>query len=299
MKTLFIIAGPNGAGKTTASMAILPEVLDCTEYVNADNIAKGLNPLNPESDAVSVAAGKLMLQRIDMLLGGEQNFAIETTLATRTHANLVRKAQEKGWHVVLVFFWLSSPEAAIRRVAQRVNEGGHNIPEEVIRRRYQKGLDNFFHLFLPIVDDWMLYNNSDMEKLLVAFGTHDGYTCILEPRSFDAITAYVPNYSFPITTHHELDAIHTTIHTGLNRMQHQMLHKKAERNEMVVRVDESGRCYEQSARTALMEIYHEMIALPETPHSTADPYANTLSGNTAKDTFPYPIDPTFFGPYGR
>ena len=267
MKTLFIIAGPNGAGKTTASMAILPQVLNCTEFVNADNIAKGLNPLNPESDAVSIAAGKLMLILTNKLLAGEENFAIETTLATRSHAGLVRKAQEMGWHVVLVFFWLSSPEAAIRRVAQRVNEGGHNIPEETIRRRYQKGLENFFHLFLPIVDDWMLYNNSDMEKMLVAFGTKDGYTCILEPRYFDAITAYVPDYNFPITTHHEMGQLHTTIHDGLNKMQHEMLKKKAERNEMVVRVDEMGHCYEQSARTALMEIYHETVGgLDIQPH---------------------------------
>lgn len=293
MKTLFIIAGPNGAGKTTASMAILPSVLDCTEFVNADNIAKGLNPLNPESDAVSVAAGKLMLQRVEMLLGGEQNFAIETTLATRTHVNLVRKAQERGWHVVLVFFWLSSPEAAIRRVAQRVNEGGHNIPEETIRRRYQKGLDNFFHLFLPIVDDWMLYDNSDLEKMLVAYGSRKGYTCILEPKVFDAIAAYVPNHSFPATTKHKLDELHNTIHTGLNKMQHQLLLHKAERGENVVRVDELGHCYEQSARTALAEMYNETVGGNEAPHPT-NPYEGT-----SMNGLPFPVDTNFFGPYGK
>lgn len=267
MKNLYIIAGPNGAGKTTASMELLPEVLDCREFVNADKIAAGLNPLDPENQAIAVAAGKLMLMRVDQLLEGDQNFAIETTLATRSHVSLVKKAQQKGFHVVLVFFWLSSPEAAIRRVSQRVNEGGHNIPEDTIRRRYQKGIENFFNLFLPVVDDWLLYNNSDLDKMLVAYGSRSGYTCILEPHYFDAITAYIPTYSFPITSQHDLDEIHTTIHDGLHRVQHNMLRRKAERNEMVVRVDERGHCYEQAARTALAEIYHESVGgLDLNPH---------------------------------
>lgn len=267
MKTLYVIAGPNGAGKTTASMQILPEVLDCHEFVNADKIAEGLNPLDPENQMIAVAAGKLMLARVDMLLEGENNFAIETTLATRSHVSLVKKAQEKGFRVVLVFFWLASPDAAILRVAQRVNEGGHNIPEETIRRRYQKGIENFFHLFLPVVDHWMLYNNSDLEKMLVAFGSRGGYTCILEPEFFAAMTAYVPDYSFPITSKQELNDIHSTIHDGLHKMQHVMLRRKAERNENVVRVDERGHCYEQAARTALMEIYHETVGgLDINPH---------------------------------
>lgn len=191
MKNLYIIAGPNGAGKTTASMAILPEVLQVREFVNADNIARGLSPLNPESDAVGIAAGRLMLKRIEILLDGNESFAIETTLATRTHVNLTKVAQSKGFKVVLIYFWLSSPEAAQLRVAQRVQEGGHNIPIETIRRRFHAGINNLFKLFMPVVDDWMLYDNSDLRKVLVATGGKDQESQIVEPEIYNVIQSYV------------------------------------------------------------------------------------------------------------
>lgn len=162
--TLYIIAGCNGAGKTTASYSVLPELLGCKEFVNADEIAKGLSPFNPES--VAIEAGKLMLQRINQLLSQEKTFAIETTLATRSYANLISKAKAKGYQVVLLFFWLTSPEMAIERVAKRVSEGGHNIPTETIIRRYWLGLQNFFNIFAPIVDSWMFFDNVDDTILL-------------------------------------------------------------------------------------------------------------------------------------
>lgn len=154
---LYIIAGCNGAGKTTASYTILPEMLECKQFINADEIAKGLSPFNPES--VAIEAGKLMLQRIDFLLEQRSTFAIETTLATRSYINLVKNAHSKGYQVVLLFFWLSSPEMALERVAKRVKEGGHNIPVETIFRRYWLGIKNLFNLFIPIVDKWMLVDN--------------------------------------------------------------------------------------------------------------------------------------------
>lgn len=154
---LYIIAGCNGAGKTTASYSVLPDLLNCKEFVNADEIAKGLSPFNPES--VAIEAGKLMLQRINLLLCQRKTFAIETTLATRSYASLIKRAHEKGYQVVLLFFWLSSPEMAIERVAKRVSEGGHNIPTETIIRRYWLGLQNFFQIFAPIVDSWMFFDN--------------------------------------------------------------------------------------------------------------------------------------------
>lgn len=157
--TLYIIAGCNGAGKTTASYSVLPDLLECREFVNADEIAKGLSPFNPES--VAIEAGKLMLQRIDFLLSQRKTFAIETTLATRSYTYLVSRAHERGYTVVLLFFWLPSPEMAVMRVAKRVSDGGHNIPTETIHRRYWLGLQNFFNLFVPIVDSWSLYNNVD------------------------------------------------------------------------------------------------------------------------------------------
>lgn len=163
--TLYIIAGCNGAGKTTASYSVLPDLLNCNEFVNADEIAKGLSPFNPES--VAIEAGKLMLKRIDVLLNQGKTFAIETTLATRSYAVLIKQAQERGYNVVLIFFWLSSPEMAIERVAKRVSEGGHNIDSETIVRRYWLGLQNFFKIFAPIVDLWFFYENID-DTIIIA-----------------------------------------------------------------------------------------------------------------------------------
>lgn len=164
--TLYIIAGCNGAGKTTASYSILPDLLKCREFVNADEIAKGLSPFNPES--VAISAGKLMLQRIDMLLCAHKTFAIETTLSTRSYAGLVKRAKQDGYKVVLLFFWLPSPQMAIQRVAKRVSEGGHDIPTETIIRRYWLGLQNFFNIFAPIVDFWTFYENIDKPLLLAS-----------------------------------------------------------------------------------------------------------------------------------
>lgn len=162
---LYIIAGCNGAGKTTASLSVLPEVLQCDEFVNADEIAKGLSPFHPEDMAIT--AGKLMLNRIDTLLAQNRTFAIETTLATRSYKNLIAKAHNLGYHITLLFFWLPSPEMAKQRVASRVASGGHNIPEDVIIRRYQAGLQNLFDIFIPIVDRWSLYDNSGYIRPIV------------------------------------------------------------------------------------------------------------------------------------
>lgn len=157
MRKLYIIAGPNGAGKTTASYTVLPELLECKEFVNADEIARGLSPFNPES--VAIQAGRLQLERIDFLLSQGVSFSVETTLASKSYVGLIKKAKELGYETTLLFFWLSSPEMAIDRVKHRVSEGGHNIPEDVIRRRYKAGLVNLFRLFIPIVDDWYLFDN--------------------------------------------------------------------------------------------------------------------------------------------
>ncbi len=161
---LYIIAGCNGAGKTTASFNVLPQILNCKEFVNADEIAKGLSPFSPES--VAIQAGKLMLERINTLMDEQVSFAIETTLATRSYKNLVLKAKEKGYVVSILFFWLESPEMACERVAKRVSEGGHNIPKETIYRRYYLGLDNLFNIFMPIVDYWALYDNNNSTRII-------------------------------------------------------------------------------------------------------------------------------------
>lgn len=164
MPNLYIIAGCNGAGKTTASFNVLPQILKCKEFVNADEIAKGLSPFAPES--VAIQAGKLMLQRIEELLTERVSFAIETTLATRSYRLLVNRAKTMGYTVQLLFFWLESPAVACQRVEKRVAEGGHNIPIETIHKRYHLGMKNLFKIFIPIVDYWALYDNNLNTKLI-------------------------------------------------------------------------------------------------------------------------------------
>jgi len=166
MKKLYVIAGCNGAGKTTASYTILPEILDCDEFVNADEIAKGLSPFRPEK--AGIQAGRLMLQRIKSLITKEQDFAFETTLATKSYKNFVADAQANGYSVTLIFFYLSSQDLAVKRVETRVKEGGHDIPEDVIRRRYENGLNNFFNIYSSIVDEWMFIENSGEPYKLIA-----------------------------------------------------------------------------------------------------------------------------------
>ena len=163
---LYIIAGPNGAGKTTASFNLLPDILHCPNFVNADEIARGLSPFAPET--VSFQAGRIMLQRIDELLPQKVDFAIETTLATRSYVQLVHRAQALGYKVHLIFFFLENEEQAILRVAQRVSNGGHNIPEEDIRRRFKRGIYNLLNLYMPICDSVLVYNNAHGEAIIVA-----------------------------------------------------------------------------------------------------------------------------------
>jgi len=165
---IFIIAGCNGAGKTTASFTILPEMLDCKEFVNADEIAKGLSPFQPES--VSFQAGRIMLERIDELLNSGVDFAFETTLTTLSYINTIQLAKEKGYTISLLYFWLNDVNLAIERVKTRVNEGGHNIPEETIRRRYYRGIINLTTKFINVCDYWIVINNSGRPFTFVAEG---------------------------------------------------------------------------------------------------------------------------------
>ncbi len=157
-----IIAGPNGAGKSTAAPEILRGVLAVNEFVNADVIARGLSAFAPESAAVS--AGKLMLRRLDELAAARVSFAFETTLASRTFARFIKGLRTPaggGYLFHLAYFWLPSPEMAVARVASRVRASGHHVPDDVVRRRYERGLWNFLHLYRPIADSWRLYDGSN------------------------------------------------------------------------------------------------------------------------------------------
>ncbi len=188
-KNLYIISGCNGAGKTTASYTVLPEVLHCKEFVNADEIARGLSPFNPQSMAIE--AGRLMLQRIELLLNLNSTFSIETTLATKSYTNLIKRAHAQGYSVFVLFFWLRTPELAIQRVAERVRHGGHDIPEDVIRRRYEAGINNLFNIFMPEVDYWGLYDNSENPRVQIACGGRNADTIIYEETRFNQIRKYV------------------------------------------------------------------------------------------------------------
>ena len=163
---LYIIAGCNGAGKTTASFTILPEVLGCKEFINADEIAKGLSPFQPES--VAMQASRIMLARMDELLQKGETFAFETTLATKSYKQKIEWAQANGYEVTLLFFWLDSPNMAKKRVAQRVAEGGHSIPSETIERRYYNGIANLFAIYIDMVDICYIFDNSEGERTPIA-----------------------------------------------------------------------------------------------------------------------------------
>lgn len=188
-KNLYIIAGCNGAGKTTASYSILPEILDCKEFVNADEIAKGLSPFQPEK--VSFEAGRIMLNRIDELLLKEVDFAFETTLSAKSYISIVKKAQSQGYFVTLIFFWLNSIELAKQRVKIRVNEGGHNIPEDVIERRYIRGIKNFFEIYLDNCNNVMLFDNSNKLPVLVAEKEISEKTQIIDENLFHEINTFL------------------------------------------------------------------------------------------------------------
>ena len=187
MPKLFIISGCNGAGKTTASYTILPDMLKCSNFVNADEIARGLSPFDPES--ASIQAGRIMLTRVEELLANRQDFAIETTLATRTYINLIRRAQKSGYTVTLLYFWLNMPSLAIERVKLRVESGGHNVSEERIRRRYDMGIKNLFNIYIPECEYWMIIDNT-YTPVLICEGGKDITTKIHNKTLFNQLINY-------------------------------------------------------------------------------------------------------------
>lgn len=156
-----MIAGPNGAGKTTTAMSLIPNFTMIYEFINADEIAKGLAPLHPES--MSLTASKLMLKRLKELLTAHRTFAFETTASGTNYIRHLDEAKTNGYEVHLLFLWLSSPDLAVKRVAKRVSQGGHNIPEETVRRHYHAGLKNLVRHYLPLSDTALILDNSIAE----------------------------------------------------------------------------------------------------------------------------------------
>jgi predicted ABC-type ATPase len=178
---IVILAGPNGAGKSTVAKYLLTEKYVINEFVNADSIAAGLSAFAPED--VAFEAGRIMLRRIDALLKDKRSFAFETTLASKSFSRLIARAQASGYRVTLLYVALPAAQLAKRRVARRVKEGGHSIPENVIERRFYRSLDNLMHRYRVVVDEWFVYDNSELKTpALVAYGSGAAVNIIEEQK---------------------------------------------------------------------------------------------------------------------
>jgi len=185
MPYVVAIAGPNGAGKTTsAEMLLRRQHVDVHEYVNADTIARGLSQFEPET--VAIEAGRQNLLRLEELANRGESFAFETTFSDRAYIARIRRWKETGYRFLLIFFWLPDVEVAVDRVEKLVRSDGHSIPEDVIRTRYRRGVENFFRLYRILADEWIVYDNSESEPRLVAFGTAR-YEVIAEKASWQAL----------------------------------------------------------------------------------------------------------------
>lgn len=200
MPKMYIISGCNGSGKTTASYTMLPEMFQCADFVNSDEFAKGLSPFDP--DRASIEASRYMLLKIRYMMDRGKDFTVETTLATRSLKKLILRAQKQGYTVTVLYFWLNSPELAIARVKARVAAGGHNVPEPVIRRRYRTGLLYLFEDYMPLVDQWILADNSEIPFMVIAQGWHENMV-VRDNLKFEAIRQQALDYKRAV----ELDAM--------------------------------------------------------------------------------------------
>jgi predicted ABC-type ATPase len=185
MPKMYIISGCNGAGKTTASYTLLPEMLECSQFINSDEFAKSFNPFKPE--AAAIRASRFMLMRYRYMFEKRLDFGIETTLATKTLLNLAKKAQKEGYSITIMYFWLRTPELAIERVKARVENGGHYIEEQTIRRRYHTGLNYLFNEYIPLCDRWILVDNSTPPFRIVAQGYKGEEPEILDLTTYNII----------------------------------------------------------------------------------------------------------------
>jgi predicted ABC-type ATPase len=190
--TVIVLGGINGAGKTTVSRSLLAKTLRIMTYVNADVIAQGLSGFDP--DAAAIRAGRIMLQQMEELVAQRANFGFESTLAGRSYANWLDSLRNSGYRVHLFYFWLNSPELAVARVATRVINGGHEVPEATIRQRYGRSVRNLFDLYMPVVTGWKVYDNSGVGRpRLIAKSRQNQPPEILEPAIWSSIRKSTAN----------------------------------------------------------------------------------------------------------
>ena len=182
---LYIIAGPNGAGKTTFAQKFLPKYRECFEFVNADLIAGGLSPFAPQRAAIQ--AGRIMLEQIHSLGNRGVDFGFETTLSGKTYLRFFHDLRRRGYHIHLFFLWVSSITLALQRIEARVQNGGHSVPEAIVRRRFEKGLFNFFNYYQPVVESWVIYDNSGEIPRMIAF-EELGILEIIDPDLFSRLS---------------------------------------------------------------------------------------------------------------
>jgi predicted ABC-type ATPase len=181
-----IIAGPNGAGKTTFAREFLPKYADCPNFVNADLIAQGLAPFSPESAAFR--AGRLMLEEIESLARHGADFGFETTLSGRSHQRVIRGLKQRGYAVHLFYLSLPSVELALSRVRGRVIQGGHHVPDAVVRRRFDRSIRNFLVHYRPLANNWIFYDNSASAPIIIASEEH-GQLRIADTKRYNNLVA--------------------------------------------------------------------------------------------------------------
>jgi predicted ABC-type ATPase len=247
-KRLIVLSGCNGAGKTTAAYALLPDLLNCWEYVNADEIAKGLSPFRIEQ--VALESGRIMLQRIQTLLSQHSSLAIETTLSTKSYKNLFRDAKNRGYEITLLYFWLNAVNLAKERARSRVSNGGHHIPDEVIERRYIRGIQNLFNIYLPIADEVLIFDNSLNEKKPIAKKLPNGTLKIMDKETYSQILRLMEtptkqtsekesNYELKDSDIEEMDDFTARIYKGLD-IAYERLTQEARKNGTTLVVSKDG-----------------------------------------------------------
>jgi predicted ABC-type ATPase len=189
-RNVYIIAGPNGAGKTTFAGKFLPKYADCRNFINADMIALGMSPFSPDSAAIR--AGRLMLEEIELSAGRGIDFGFETTLSGRTHLGVIRRLKELGYQAHFFYLWVPSVELTLARIRERVLRGGHDVPESVVRRRFDRSIRNFLAHYRLLADGWMLFDNSSARPALLASQKHGMLRLVHAKRYNDVVARYGP-----------------------------------------------------------------------------------------------------------